>query len=324
MEFQNAIQSMFSGIDQANKEDKALQELQGLFLNNQREMAMQPLDIQRKAYDNQIAQYGAAEATAKRTSPSYIPSVLSGFEGQMASQSAKGKKDSSLLPFQIKAEQGQLENDTETNNLLYQFKQIDNDLRQGGAIDEQGLLHKFSPVQQQAALERRNALMESMKNTPKFNQERDLLDLKNQARIEALNQQQAGALERARLTMDAKIKEAEAKGIKPEKLNLEQLVTQDLINRRERGEITDEQLTLELADLVAGKQKVNRNPGLVVQQNEEGKIGLGQGEAIPTWSPKVKQPTQVPITQQDFNLKWSTLKSGESLVGPDGKTYRKK
>ena len=47
---------MFSGMDQANKEDKALQELQGLFLGNQREMAMQPLDIQRKQYDNQVAQ----------------------------------------------------------------------------------------------------------------------------------------------------------------------------------------------------------------------------------------------------------------------------
>lgn len=38
-----------------------------------------------------------------------------------------------------------------------------------------------------------------------------------------------------------------------------------------------------------------------------------------------KKPSKVKnITAEDFNSKWATLKSGESLIGPDGKEYTKK
>ena len=124
MEFQNALQSMFSGMDQANKEDKALQELQGLFLGNQREMAMQPLDIQRKQYDNQVAQLQAAEADAKRTSPTYIPWMLKGYEGQMKTQNAAGEKAQALLPMQIKSDKAELANKELETSLLTKFRQL--------------------------------------------------------------------------------------------------------------------------------------------------------------------------------------------------------
>ena len=39
---------------------------------------------------------------------------------------------------------------------------------------------------------------------------------------------------------------------------------------------------------------------------------------------RVSEEVEQPSTQDDFNAKWAKLKPGESLVGPDGKTYKKK
>lgn len=196
MEFQNALQSMFSGMDQANKEDKALQELQGLFLGNQREMAMQPLDIQRKQYDNQVAQYNATEADAKRTSPTYIPWMLKGYEGQMKTQDAAGEKAQTLLPFQTAADRSKLVDEEQTANLLSQFKEAQQLKMQGGDIDEQGVLHKFSPQQAQAIDQRIEGLKGILSNTPQQSNAIELLNLKNEA---ALEKQQRDAALRERL-----------------------------------------------------------------------------------------------------------------------------
>jgi hypothetical protein len=51
-----------------------------------------------------------------------------------------------------------------------------------------------------------------------------------------------------------------------------------------------------------------------------------------TWTKKMgkarvaaKTPAQpAKITQDEFNTKWAKLKPGQTLVGPDGKTYTKK
>ena len=40
--------------------------------------------------------------------------------------------------------------------------------------------------------------------------------------------------------------------------------------------------------------------------------------------PKSKQSKPKAISQKDFNTKWATLKSGQTLIGPDGVTYTKK
>ena len=214
MEFQNALQSMFSGMDQANKEDKALQELQGLFLGNQREMAMQPLDIQRKQYDNKVAQLQAAEADAKRNSPTYIPWMLKGYEGQMKTQEAAGEKAQTLLPFQTAADRTKLIDEEQTANLLSQFKEAQQLRMQGGDIDEQGVLHKFSPQQAQAIDQRIEGLKGILSNTPQQANAIELLNLKNDAMLEK-QQRDAALRERlAELKAQADIDKANAKAQK--------------------------------------------------------------------------------------------------------------
>jgi len=39
---------------------------------------------------------------------------------------------------------------------------------------------------------------------------------------------------------------------------------------------------------------------------------------------KVSEEAEQPSTQADFNAKWAKLKPGQTLVGPDGQTYKKK
>ena len=53
------------------------------------------------------------------------------------------------------------------------------------------------------------------------------------------------------------------------------------------------------------------------------RVALGEGVSAP------KQPTAPPVPKtavpaSEFNARWATLKSGQSLTGPDGKTYTKK
>jgi hypothetical protein len=60
-----------------------------------------------------------------------------------------------------------------------------------------------------------------------------------------------------------------------------------------------------------------------------GAIGLDYAAAINILekkNPTAKKSTTKPKanTQDDFNAKWAKLKPGETLVGPDGKTYKKK
>jgi hypothetical protein len=60
-----------------------------------------------------------------------------------------------------------------------------------------------------------------------------------------------------------------------------------------------------------------------------GAVGLDYAKAIEMLekkNPTAKKSTTKPKanTQDDFNAKWAKLNPGESLVGPDGKTYKKK
>lgn len=47
-------------------------------------------------------------------------------------------------------------------------------------------------------------------------------------------------------------------------------------------------------------------------------------QAPAKFSKRISEIKQSDATAEEFNAKWATLKSGESLVGPDGKTYTKK
>ena len=105
-----ALGAMYAGWNAANAADENAQNLAKLFLANQREQQMLPLDVQLKQLDVAPKQYEAQLANAKMKDPDYINSVLTGYKGQMNSQDAAGKLAQALLPFKQAAEQAQLEN----------------------------------------------------------------------------------------------------------------------------------------------------------------------------------------------------------------------
>ena len=244
----------FAGQNAANTEAANEEELIKSFLANQRERQMQPIDVEKAQLGLDPARYESQLAQAKSRNPNYIPEQLRGQIGQMQTQAAAGEKAKTLLPFAIKAEQGTLENTAEDNSLMQQFKQIDGLIRQGGDIDpSSGLLVKFSPQQQQAAVQHRDSLMKSMMSTPKFAQDTALADSKYEAALTKQQMMNEAALERARLAAEAKIKALEDKVNEPTKYNLEQAAVADIKQRVEAGIITPAQATKEYADLIAGK-----------------------------------------------------------------------
>ena len=116
-----ALGAMFAGMNAANADDENEQNLAKLFLANQREQQSMPLDIQSKELANRVQEYQAKLADAKRNDPNYIPMELKGQTAQMQSQITAADKGKALLPFQLKAEQGTLENQTKQNDLLNRF-----------------------------------------------------------------------------------------------------------------------------------------------------------------------------------------------------------
>ena len=83
--------AFFAGQNAANTQAANEEELARLFLANQRELSMQPLDVQRKQLEVPGLEYDAALARAKRSDPNYISKVLQGYIGQMNSQIAAGR-----------------------------------------------------------------------------------------------------------------------------------------------------------------------------------------------------------------------------------------
>ena len=305
----------FAGQNAANTEAANEEELIKSFLANQRERQMQPIDVEKAQLGLDPARYESMLAQAKSRDPNYIQEQLRGQIGQMQTQAAAGEKAKTLLPFAIKAERGTLENTAEDNSLMQQFKQIDGLIRQGGDVDpSSGLLVRFSPQQQQAAIQHRDSLMKSMMSTPKFAQDTALADSKYEAALTKQQMMNEAALERARIAYEAKIKAAEDKATEVTKYNIENLAAKNLIDRLERKEITPQQYTLELADLVAGKQKVNPNPGMVLGRDAEGNIVMDQGLTIPTWKPNVQQPAGDPVQ--------AALKKAGIAYEPDKYEYR--
>lgn len=305
----------FAGENAANTEAANEEDLIKSFLANQRERQMQPIDVEKAQLGLDPARYESQLAQAKSRNPNYIQEQLRGQIGQMQTQAAAGEKAKTLLPFAIKAEQGTLENTAEDNSLMQQFKQIDGLIRQGGDVDpSSGLLVKFSPQQQQAAVQHRDSLMKSMMSTPKFAQDTALDNSKYEAALAKQQMTNEAALERARIAYEAKIKAAEDKATEVTKYNIENLAAKNLIDRLERKEITPQQYTLELADLVAGKQKVNPNPGMVLGRDAEGNIVMDQGSTIPTWQPNVQQTVGDPVQ--------AALKKSGIAYEPDKYEYR--
>lgn len=61
-----------------------------------------------------------------------------------------------------------------------------------------------------------------------------------------------------------------------------------------------------------------------VQEAYKARAKQAQDAGYKSEKPKATKKSKSVITADDFNSKWQSLKSGESLIGPDGKTYTKK
>ncbi len=156
-----ALGGLYQGINAANAQSQNNEELARMFLANQREQQMQPMDVNIKRYDEALA-------NAKRKSPDYIPAQLSGQIGQMQTQEAAGKTASALQPFKEKAERGALENDATTQGFMWTVNDIDKKLQDGGEIDESGQLVKYTPGQIGFMQQKRNQIQNQLMTNPKF------------------------------------------------------------------------------------------------------------------------------------------------------------
>lgn len=60
----------------------------------------------------------------------------------------------------------------------------------------------------------------------------------------------------------------------------------------------------------------------IIEERLNKKMATMESAAAALPKPSAKKPAATPAS--DFDTKWATLKSGQSLIGPDGKTYTKK
>ena len=81
----NALSAYFNGLNAANADNSAQEEILRQYLANQRELQIAPLDIG-------IKQWEAASAQDKLNDPEYRKWALQGYTGQMKTQDAAGKK----------------------------------------------------------------------------------------------------------------------------------------------------------------------------------------------------------------------------------------
>lgn len=103
--------AVYQGFNAGNADMSAQEELIKQFLANQRERQMQPMDVDIKQYDADLA-------NAKRNDPNFIPWQLAGQSGQMMSQDAAGRLKQALLPQEMTVGKQGLAHQESTGNLL--------------------------------------------------------------------------------------------------------------------------------------------------------------------------------------------------------------
>ena len=179
--------AFFQGVNSANADAFNEEELLKQRLANQQSQVMNPLEAQLKQLSVAPAQYEAALSKARLTDPDYIRSMLNERKGQAALAEVTGRKAKALEPFAIKAEQSKLENEFEDTDLLRRFRTGQDDLLAGGGTDPTtGQVVPYTPAQRQAAQNYNQGLLGILKNTPKFAQDKELFDDKQEAAMQAL------------------------------------------------------------------------------------------------------------------------------------------
>ena len=269
-----ALGAYVSGQNAANSESSAQEELIRQYLANQREVKSQPLDMD-------IKQYEADLARAKSGSKSYIPWVMRGYEGQMKSQDAAGESAQALRPFKDKAEQGKLENETEVNNLLRTFQKLNSVVMSGGDVDPNtGQVVPASPNVLQALKAKRDQIGSLLGNDPK-----------QIAQMEELAKKHEYALELAKLRGENMMSLQQAKPGPAEK---QPTTPEGMLARRILSDetLTDDQKDMLLTQMVtmrAGMGKGTSGEKLDIVKDASGKVSLGNVPAAPA----MQSPSEV-------------------------------
>lgn len=145
-----ALGALYQGMNAANQNMSAEEELIKQFLANQRELQTQPIDIAQKQQN--------LESEAYKTSPEYQTGMRNTIFGQGKSNLAAGENAELLRPFRERAERRKLETDFQANDMQNQIYQIDQKL--GDA--------NIHPQERSALVQERARLSEALMSSPDF------------------------------------------------------------------------------------------------------------------------------------------------------------
>ena len=166
-----ALGALYAGQNAANAQDFNNEELSKLFLANQREQQMQPLDIQK-------AQWDAASAMDKYNNPEYRDAMIRGAIGTANTQEVNGNTAKVLEPFKIANEKLDLTNKNDAAQAQWTLNDIDRQLLAGGGSDDKGNVIPFTPQQKQFMVAKREELANQIMNSGEFLGKKELEQLK--------------------------------------------------------------------------------------------------------------------------------------------------
>lgn len=301
-----ALGGMFAGMNAADTQAANEQELGKMFLANQREQQMQPLDVQLKQLAIAPAEYEQSVARAKQSDPDYINKLLEGYKAQMQSQITAADSGKVLAPFKTAAEQAALENEKTQQGFQWTINDIDKKLQAGGGEDENGNVVPFTPGQIGFMKQKRDELVKQMASTPSFFQKTTLQDDKQENAL-LLKQMD---LERKAAELEARVKAQQKQE------NLDKLAAR-MVSILSSPNSTPEQKAEASAALQTIKiQKLSENPMAYMPAADMEDITKGK---IPTTTPleKAQGGKTVRITSQE---EWQKLPPGTQYILPDGRT----
>jgi len=158
----NALSAYFNGLNAANADNSAQEEILRQYLANQRELQMAPLDIESKTLDNRGKLFDnfGKELNARRNKLLNTPELLQQFVQNTTSDWTqninKGAVDNALQPFRMKAVPDQ-------GNKMVADANIDNQIVQL----ETRIAQEKDPIKRMGLQQERNQLVEVRGYTPK-------------------------------------------------------------------------------------------------------------------------------------------------------------
>lgn len=153
-----ALGALYQGMNAANQNMSAEEELIKQFLANQRELQTQPIDVAQKQQN--------LESEAYKTSPEYQTGMRNTIFGQGKSNLAAGELAQALQPFKEKAGRRGLETEFQQQDMLNQLYQID-----------QALASEQNPLTRMAYTKERSRIADALKNSPEFLRQKELKEM---------------------------------------------------------------------------------------------------------------------------------------------------